>query len=164
MKRIVVIAAVVPVVGLSLLVAKAELATRTGPSWTVPIQGYDPRDLLHGHYLRYAFDFDWQDSGTCGAKDLPEPGCCLCLSGTGGAPQVRQVTCDDAPSCDGWLRSDEVAPPLRYYVPETSALDLEDALRDHDAAVAFTSGRTGGAAIGALTLDGRPWQEVLDGP
>jgi len=160
-KRLVLLAAVVPVVGLLGLVAKAELATRSGPTWTVPIQGYDPRDLLHGHYLRYASDFDWQDGAACGDADHPEAGCCLCLTETGGEPQVRQIRCDEAPACDGWLDAGSVAPPLRYYVPETSALDLERALREHVSAVTFTSGRSGEPAIGALTLDGRAWQDVL---
>lgn len=161
MKRLVILAAVLPVVGLVGLVAKAEFATRSGPTWTVPIQGYDPRDLLRGHYLRYAFEFDWQDGASCGDADRPEAGCCLCLTETGAEPQVRQVQCSDTSSCDGWLHAESVAPPLRYYVPETSALDLETALRKHDAAVTFTSGRGGEPAIGALTLDGRMWQDVV---
>jgi hypothetical protein len=162
MKVQVVIAVVIPVIGLMGMVARAELATHAGPAWTIPIRGYDPRDLLRGRYLRYRFDFDWEEgASTCGEGDQPELGCCLCLTGIGGDPSVRQMTCDEASDCDGWLRADQVAPPLRYFVPETSALDLEKALRIHQAAVSVTSSSSGGAAIGELTLDGRPWREVV---
>lgn len=162
MKRLVVIAAVVPVLGLGGLVLKAELAVRSGPTWTLPISGYDPRDLLHGHYLRYRFDLDLtQPAPSCGGDQQPEPGCCLCLTGPKDDPIVQQIDCDDREVCDGWLHSAELAPPLRYFVPEDAALDLEQALRVHATALQVTTTPAGTAAIGELTLEGRPWREIV---
>lgn len=157
-------AVIVPLVGLMALVARAELARRSGPSWQVAIAGYDPRDLLHGHFLRYQFRFNWQGESSCGSRGSLAADCCLCLSRSDGAqvdPWVRQVPCAEARRCDGWLRSESVRPPLRYFVPEDRALELESALRDRKASLVVTSGSGGKPAIGELLLDGRPWREVL---
>jgi uncharacterized membrane-anchored protein len=35
-------------------ITREELARRSGPEILLPIEGYDPRDLLSGHYLRFA--------------------------------------------------------------------------------------------------------------
>ena len=114
------LAVIVPLAGLLVLVGRAELAVRSGPSWQVAIEGYDPRDLLHGRYLQYQFDFNWRGQDTCGSGGgtrSPSAGCCLCLIRThssGIGPAVRQVDCASVEGCDGWLRSDGVRRASAY--------------------------------------------------
>ena len=48
---------VVPLAGLAALWAQSETLSREGTDWEVPVQGYDPRDLLRGHYVE--FQYDW---------------------------------------------------------------------------------------------------------
>ena len=48
------IAAILPVAGLAGLWAISANTYRQGTEWEVPIQGYDPRDLLRGHYVEFA--------------------------------------------------------------------------------------------------------------
>lgn len=160
----------IPVVGLLLLVARAEYAVRSGDSWLIPITGYDPRDLLYGRFLRYQYKFNWQGYDSCRSTWMEDehqlsPGCCLCLKRSneqGFDPPVRQVQCEQAQkSCDGWLRSEAVMPPLEYFVPEDRALDLENELRTRAAALKLTCGPDGAPAISDLYLDGRPWREAL---
>ena len=161
------LAVIVPLAGLLVLVGRAELAVRSGPSWQVAIEGYDPRDLLHGRYLQYQFDFNWQGQDTCGSGGgtrSPSAGCCLCLSRThpsGIGPAVHQVDCASVEGCDGWLRSDGVLPPLRFFVPEERAKELERALREREASMEFACTGAGRAAIRDLYLDGRPWRDAL---
>jgi hypothetical protein len=157
---------IIPVVGLLVLVGRAEWAVRSGPSWHVAISGYDPRDLLHGHYLRYRFDFTWAGESTCGPEEgkALTDGCCLCLTRTnerGIDPTVRQVSCDTARQCDGWLRSETVRPPLRHFVPEDRARELELALAERQASLELVCTPAGKPAIRELYLDGRPWREAL---
>ena len=161
--RLTILAVLIPLVGLLALVGQAEMA-RVGPSWRLPIAGYDPRDLLHGHFLRYRFALAWDGASTCGAADALDDACCLCLTRSnphGIDPPVRQVACSEVERCDGWLRSSHLQPPLRFFIPEEHAKALEDALRERDASVAVTSSRDGTPAIGELFLDGLPWREVL---
>jgi uncharacterized membrane-anchored protein len=36
-------------------IATCRLAQQ-GQEWLIPIRGYDPRDLLRGHYIQYQYD------------------------------------------------------------------------------------------------------------
>jgi hypothetical protein len=176
-----VFAALLPLFGLSAMVLRAELAVRRGSTIRVAIRGYDPRDLLHGQYLRYQFDFDWASGDTCDETTIGDaspsdrsavladtrlvPGCCLCLMQHPGStyPKVRQVPCaDPRKHCTGWLRSADVQPPLRYFIPEASAAHLENALAKHQASVEIVTSRAGDLVVGSLLLDGRPWRSVFD--
>ena len=134
-----------------------------------PIAGYDPRDLLHGRFLSYQFRFNWQGDSPCGDQSSdgrPEldPDCCLCFTRTnelGIDPPVRQVACDQVDGCGGWLRSNEVLPPLRYFVPEDRARALQAALGERQASLELRCGPQGAPAIVELYLDGSPWREML---
>jgi hypothetical protein len=163
-------AVVVPMLGLLVLVARAEVLLRSGASFRIGIEGFDPRDLLRGHYLQYSFQFDWQGESTCGpvSGGVPgdlDPSCCVCLSAdvdSNTLAQARQVACDQVTGCDGWLQAASLAPPLRYFVPERHAADLEEALRGRKAALTVTCGPNGQPAMGELYLDGQPWRDLLD--
>lgn len=161
------LAVLVPILGLVALIARAELLLRAGQAFRVAITGYDPRDLLHGHYLQYAYAFDWQGQSTCGVGAngavVLTPGCCVCLtrgSSHDAPPAARQLACDDARACDGWLHSAGLVPPHRYFIPEQHAQRLEAALRGRQAELAVTCGPAGQPALGELYLDGQPWREL----
>ena len=200
-------AGLLPAIGLLLLVARAEVAVHQGPTFRIPIRGYDPRDILHGQYLRYQFDFQWDGEDTCGtdapvpvqppapiqvqpappAAAQPDPtvrddiprrrlassrsmraGCCLCVTRglpNGFAPTVRHVDCGGSKlGCDGWIRVSEVMPPLRYFVPEESAQELQRVLNEDTTAppsIELTLPPDGKPAIKELYLGDRPWREVL---
>lgn len=179
--RLRVLAALLPVVGLLGLVVRSELA-RQGAEFRLGIVGYDPRDLLAGHFLRYQYELDWQGESSCGvgypssaaggnepavsARPHLQSGCCLCLTRQGqppSSPAVRQVSCAEVRGCDGWLYSEQLQPPQRYYVPEDRALELEHALRGRKAAVDVVTSPSGTAAVRELYLDGLPWRTALDG-
>lgn len=175
------LAALLPALGLAALVVKAEVAVHTGPSFRIPIRGYDPRDLLEGQYLRFQFDFDWQGSDSCHSALLvpvpldaagfaprqppPQAGCCLCLFRTradGFNPKVRQVDCEEPrTNCDGWIRARDVVPPLRYFVPENRAKDLERALASGNASIEVGLPPSGTPAVKQLYLGDKPWREAL---
>jgi GDYXXLXY motif protein len=164
------VAVALPLLGLVVMIARAEVALRSGPSFRIPIAGYDPRDLLSGHYLQYRFAFDWQGESTCGAVEGGTPAdldgsCCICLTSEVDGRRLtpaRQVRCDETALCDGWLVASSIAPPLRYFVPERHAAAIEDALRGRQASLGVTCGPNGQPAIGDLFLDGRPWRDVID--
>lgn len=201
------LAVVVPLVGLLVMIARAEVLLRSGASFRLAIEGYDPRDLLAGQYLQYRFALDWQGESTCGvrkgrkASGVPGDGatrvtadggvnvgaagdtaeiaadevitdgvpvleahCCVCLSSdvdSNTLAEARQVPCAEVESCAGWLRSSTLMPPLRYFVPERQAPNLEEALRGRQASIQVTCGPNGQPAIGDLYLDGRPWRDVI---
>lgn len=168
MSRWTAIAVVVPVLGLAVLIGRAEYKSRHGATWTIPIEGYDPRDLLHGQYLQYQYRFHWRGQDSCGEVDAGErkltAGCCLCLvrDDDGFDPFVHQVLCgDESVSCDSRVQSVSMMPPRRYFIPEDRGGDLENALRNHDAALELTVSPDLEPAVGELMLDRKPWRDVI---
>lgn len=170
--RFTVIAAIVPLLGLAVLLARAELDRRSGTVWAVEITGVDPRDLLRGRYLAYQYRWHWEGPDTCGPggeepQREPTPGCCLCLRrrDAGGSadapawdPAVQQIVCDAVQvPCDARIDAAAVAGPQRFFVPEERALALEEALRDRAAAITLTVTPARQPAVVELWLDRQPW-------
>lgn len=55
MRILKILALVLPVLVPLLLVGKIVYERSTAPLYLVRIEGYDPRDMLYGHYLRFRF-------------------------------------------------------------------------------------------------------------
>ena len=73
-----------PVVGLAGVWANTQYESEQGVDWIVPIRGYDPRDLLRGHYVQYRYDWP----GLNGDEDLTgNVGLCI----AGRAPKIDEV-------------------------------------------------------------------------
>lgn len=78
------LAAILPLAGLAGLWAMSVQTYNQGTEWEVPIQGYDPRDILRGHYVEFGYDWPGIDDAPFGGPQS------LCLEGT--APRITRVT------------------------------------------------------------------------
>jgi len=123
--RLIVLA--LPLAGLGWIWSTTRHAAQAGVEWEVPVTGYDPRDLLSGHYIRYAYVWPGQAEG----EDLFATGT-LCL--IGHAPHIDNAYAlpanVPARGCDGVVRAGS-APALRsgrVYVSEQSVNRLQAAL------------------------------------
>lgn len=123
------VAALVPIAGLAALWGISDRTFRSGTEWEVPIQGYDPRDYLRGHYVE--FSYDWPGLGAAS-------GPLLCLEGT--APALARVTpVAPAASCrhpvrgdrDGVYRGDGLTRG-RLYIGQARAAELQRELQNRD--------------------------------
>ena len=160
-QRLLIVAVVFPILGLLALIGRAELNLRNGRSWDLPISGYDPRDLLSGHYLRYQYRLEWTPGATtCGDEGSVDSDCCLCLQPRSGSrePLVHGVRCEAVDGCLSWLRGSDVAGEQRYFIPAERAAELEAALRERPAAVRVSITDDATLAVDTLLLDGAPWQ------
>ena len=72
------IAVILPIALLVVMIGRAEWQLEHSQTWHFAIRGYDPRDLLRGHYLR--FNLAVQATGTSEACGISDPDCCYCLS------------------------------------------------------------------------------------
>ncbi len=118
----------IPFILLCLLIVRAEYHLSVGKQWDFAITGYDPRDLLRGHYLRFRLAYDWQEAkNKCNAG----MGCSYCLTDIGKqVPKVQIVDTHIAKQCDGFMQYDDLQTPLnRFYIAETQAKLAEDLLR-----------------------------------
>ncbi|MDE2434827.1 MAG: GDYXXLXY domain-containing protein [Sphingomonadales bacterium] len=114
-----------PLLGLGGMWISADRLSRQGTEWDVPIQGYDPRDLLQGHYVQFRYDWPRERS--------PEPqpyygDVGFCLEGT--PPQVlgtREKAPDD--TCPAFIQVGEGIQG-RLYVSQQEAARLQKQLVD----------------------------------
>src|SRR5262245_22959816 len=97
------IAVGLPVLAIVLGIARAELTFARTKDFTFEITGYDPRDLLRGHYLQFRLQLD--QATTREDCNSAAGSCCLCLTQLAGkpVPQIERATCSTARACDAWL-------------------------------------------------------------
>ncbi len=121
-----------PLIGFGASWAMTHQKAQLGTDWDVPIAGYDPRDLLRGHYLQYRYEWPGISAGENGSTPYYSA---LCIKGS--APNIAAVSDFEngaVAQCDSIARApDDGLTSLidsRYYVPQTKAAGLEDKLRD----------------------------------
>lgn len=158
----VVLSLLLPIVAVALLIGRAELVVQGGTEWAVPIGGYDPRDLLRGHYLRYRLTWQVESDG-CGGDPAS---CCYCLwdAGARGAhkePAVSLISCADRAPCESYFPKQRIDDLEKFYIPEGEGARLERAIREKPAALLIGVSKRGQVVVKDLLLDGRPYREVL---
>lgn len=96
------LAVLLPALGLAALWGMSERTYHQGTEWEVPIQGYDPRDYLRGHYVEFSYDWPEVD------EFRDEPPLALCM--VGERPNLERVRVldseDQIVACDHPLRAD----------------------------------------------------------
>lgn len=139
------------------------------------IEGYDPRDLLKGHFL--IFRYKWPDD-TVNRFDVSSypraDQVCACLSGESLRPQVEFDSCaaQGQPHCaatvavSGGTSGAGLQPPddlRQFYIPEEQAPQLETMLRagGHKFEVALVPQGQGRGQLKALYIDGVELNEFL---
>ena len=158
-RRYLLVAVTLPLLAVAFGIVRAELFLRGAHDFVFEIAGYDPRDLLRGHYLQFRLQVDpLPDREAC---DDATGDCCLCLTRTGpdAVPHAERASCATArTSCDAALHTRYLNEPQRFYVPEAAAAELEQRLRDamqrRGAQVVLATDREGEAQIRELRIDG----------
>lgn len=132
------LAILLPLAGLGYSWHSTRQTAAQGVEWDVPVTGYDPRDLLRGHYVRFRYIWPEDTAGTV-SEDYPAA-TRLCLEGN--APVIRRAARlsdqDDASLCQGLARAPQTGtPPIstvpregRLFIPQTDGPRLEHALGD----------------------------------
>lgn len=145
--------------------------TQGGQVWQVRISGYDPRDLLYGHYLTYRYD--WAIEGNAPVTQGPA---CLCLNPSAPdhrEPSSRLVSCGEPhPQCQSVigvyghgdhysLKPDSGVE--RYFIPEENAAQIESLLRDssHKMRMALRVHGDRGVAVNGLMVDDMTLEDYL---
>ncbi|UZW57028.1 GDYXXLXY domain-containing protein [Sphingobium sp. JS3065] len=85
-------ALMLPLVALGLSWAVTYRLAQQGQEWLVPIRGYDPRDLLRGHYVQYQYDWPVDAASSENGDNVPFSASLasqLCIEGT--APDIARV-------------------------------------------------------------------------
>ena len=152
-------ALVLPLLVLGVGIVRGEHAIRTGEPWRFDIGGYDPRDLLRGHYLLFRVELQLGEPH----DEVAEGAECACLERTpdDAAPILRPASCSFArASCDSFVVRGELEKLDRFYIPEARAREFEKILQDaaaRDAAqILVRINRNGTPTLVDLLVDGTP--------
>jgi uncharacterized membrane-anchored protein len=159
-RRFTLFAVALPVIAIVLGIVRAEWTLRHGRDFVFEIGGYDPRDLLRGHYLLFSLRVDPLAVREPCEDDAPEV-CCLCLTrgDDNRVTSAERASCATARAdCDGALQISDAIRSVRYYVPEAHATELERRLREatqREAAFAVVSiDADGNGRVRELQIDG----------
>lgn len=130
---------------------------------TLAIKGYDPRDLLSGHYLRYTVDYGIK------LDQIPRGPACLCLSTSGKVALgswVGDCSQRDPNSCPIFLRGTNnwrgfEAGIERFYFPEILKSKLAQVPEGATISVKVTA--QGRGYVTGMRANGASVLEDLDG-
>jgi hypothetical protein len=160
-RRFTIVALVLPLLAIGLGIVRAELFRGRARDFVFEIEGYDPRDLLRGHYLQFRLRVE--PLSVREACDERSAECCLCLtrSAPDAVPYVERASCATArASCDGALHVRFLNEPQRYYVPEQRARSFEkrliSAMAHRRAHAVLAIDADGQANVRELRIDGQP--------
>ena len=161
-----VIALLLPLVALVLLIVRAELVLKQGKRWTVAIGGYDPRDLIRGHYLQYRVRWKKDPNSTEACTDR-DGDCYLCLrrlpgdTGSRPEPLVQWVRGSDKQDCDSAFSVAAEENLHKYFIPEDKGAVLERAIREKEASLVLAVSASGEVVIKDLLLNDEPWTQAI---
>jgi hypothetical protein len=148
------------------------------PRWDLPVTGYDPIDVLRGHYVQYRYAWP-VDATSAIAADTPEETWRLCLSGPATEPNIRffsnlpgfSITCDavarEIANHDGmtFAKLDELQRPQAsgiFYVSERHAPLVERLLAEpgRKSVVRVRISNAGRVTPIDIFIDGRSFREL----
>lgn len=158
-KRILLIVALtLPILALGLNAWLKSEQRNSGEEIVLPIEGFDPRDLLSGHYLIYRVDYGVANG--CHEHNVEASVCLrpkLGIFAKGKLPADCELfihgRCDDSAAFSAGIE--------RFYLPEEYAQALEDKVRDNQGELVLSVDSQGNVAIRDLLIEGRPWKEVV---
>jgi uncharacterized membrane-anchored protein len=166
----------------------AEMALRKGTTYNISVEGFDPRDILKGHYIRYKIKWDLDLDKTISFFKLNDgfnnKKSCLCYNKLKKSYPIQctnnKTTCDT--KIKGMLTTHFYSIPKdpiekadffkslkredfeykigieKYYIPETHAKKLEKLLLEHNGSISFKVNNNGKAILIEFNLDNKEWE------
>lgn len=168
-------AAILPILGLLTSVAEHEFRLRQGKEFILKIKGYDPRDLLSGHYLTYQVDYEAEGQENCSSLSAADlllgtvpsgPEMCVCFAKQ-GTREFLSCDAETLAGCEAVLRGEcqsrrFTAGIERFYIPEGKSLVLDHLVRAARGEIVVSIPASGRAIVKDLLIDGKSWREYKD--
>lgn len=153
-KSALLIALLIPIIVLMALTAYKKYLLESGYEVTLPVYGYDPRDLISGHYVTYTVDYGV--SNLCQNYSQIQQGY-ICLDTKTFSPQ--QDT-----GCQRFIRGTcnhgrFEAGIEKFYIPENKAEILDKQVREKQASIVISVTPDGHAQVKDLLINGKSWSQ-----
>lgn len=155
-KTVLISALLIPIVALGILTGYKHYKVTVGTKVTLPIEGYDPRDLLSGHYLTYRVNY--------GVKNICEQSGKINYSDGYVCLEPKHFSYLKPESCGIMIkgtcnRSRFEAGIERFYIPENQADQLDEDVRSRKGSIVLSVTPDGNAQIKNFLIDGKPWND-----
>lgn len=153
-RKTLIIALLFPILALAALVVYKKHILNTGQEVILPISGYDPRDLLSGHYLIYQVNYGVENICPQGTVESSY----ICLDNkTFSYEKPVQCKLILHGACDyGHFK----AGIEKYYIPENRSEELTQKIRKKQASIVIVVPPSGNAQVKDLLIDGHSWSEI----
>ena len=165
--KLLIAALIFPIVALMILVGIRAYKARSGYEMQFQVQGYDPRDILAGHFVTYSIDYGIEEN--CGSflrtdeaisdKAKSNQELCLCFPDAPAKDNAYwQMDCATAASecpvhIKGTCRYSRFEAGIeKFFVPEDQADAYDDIVRKQGATLIVKIDAKGNAAISDLKL------------
>lgn len=154
--------ALLPFIGIALFLAHTQYHVSTGSVYRVKIKGYDPRDLLHGRYLRYSFDLPTRNPAHKHIFLSKANYCFIQLPNNLQRIDIMPYE-SSLDGCSSVVKHSKLKGSHKYFIPEKYAKDLENKLRDNQVStsVDLIITKYQNFTVGQLYLNDQPWEDLL---
>ncbi len=159
-----IIAILFPIILLGLITMSKHIKYISGEEFIIPIRGFDPRDLLSGHYLIYQIDYGNDGCNSSKKNDVAY----MCL-------QKDKDKYDSEVVYGRWELHDCLAYIAgrckygqfkagieRFYIPQEHAYKLDRVVRKKKGKIVLSITKSGKAVVKDLLIDDLPWREYLE--
>jgi uncharacterized membrane-anchored protein len=158
-----IIALLIPIMFLLAHTLHKHYQSVSGTVVTLPIEGFDPRDLLSGHYLQYQVVYETVNS----CYDIEDRAnvfqrVALCLE-----PKRKLYVSRDLPeSCSLYLRGQCQSGRFKagiehFFIPDDHAAELDTKVRNKSGSIRVSVNANGEALVKELLIDGKPWLQTV---
>ncbi len=161
---------VVPILVMAMWVARQKFIQATGVEVTLAVEGFDPRDLLSGHYLRYQVKYGIDNICVGDLKSRSDLPACVCFADATDKAVPNVATwageCSSRPSTckvfiKGYCHTGFFAAGIeRYYFSDTLTKEL--AVVPERSAIVFKVGSDGTALVSEFFVDGMKLMDFIE--
>ena len=158
-KKLLIIALLIPILFLLGFTIKNQLALSHGKEFSLPVEGFDPRDLIAGHYLIYRVNYGGVPKCSVGQKLSY-----VCLDPYGDYASLKP---EDG-SCKLFIKGSceyggFSAGIEKFYIPEEFSRELTSKIVNHKGKILISVSKSGDAIIKDLLIENCPWKKYISG-
>jgi uncharacterized membrane-anchored protein len=174
-KRNLIFALAFPILVLAALIIYKQASVMIGKEIILPITGFDPRDILSGHYLIYRIDYGINSNDLCHDYDNTNTNVYICLKKDNKNPDAytsiinsysNPADLEDT-ECFALIKGKckdgrFTAGIEKFFIPEGYANSLDRAVRNRQGKIVLSVTKGGSVAIKDLLIDGKSWKDYKD--
>jgi uncharacterized membrane-anchored protein len=160
MRTKVIICLAIPILCLMALTASKAYKEMAGKKFTLDIVGFDPRDLLSGHYLTYRVKYLKNSGSICSYKENGKKKF-YCFDNMESSDKSKHP-----PNCKYLIegiceRSRFKVGIERFYIPEEFSVELDRVVRDQKGKIIVSVNTKGDTQVSNLLINNIDWKKYL---